>query len=498
MNIVRKSLCLLLFYIGVISAVQAQQPVNAIHIGTAKIYGKVTSLIVPVNQLKFVVSMQSLFKSMEEGRLVYSTPVKADGSFELNVPMETLQQIGGIALEDDSNYYAASTIGLSQQKPLQVSITLSKDHETVSVTGGMDFSKDDINNFGNILGNFLEGAPVDSADFSLPHDEYIHKIMTELLPQRIAHAMGNERISEANTPYLVQICNLMYLGAYALSYEEKARQRYKLNIQNPPLSFYPFMKKLDLQSSRLLAEGTVVYDFCKKCLEVPAFKIPSIKTMPTKNWIMSVSNNMAPATGFSTGTFYDLLAMTAYASQMNEKAESLSNLQKQFIQSYFTDDKKDIATTLLNLNTELEKNLSDNSHIETVPEGEKGQLLQNILAKYPGKAVVIDFWNTWCMPCMEAHKIMAKIKQKIRENNIAFIYLANESSPKALWENKIKLISGEHYYMSSKKYADLLKLYKADGIPFYLIFNKQHKLVHQSVSFPGIETIQKWLMEALH
>lgn len=497
MNNLQKVLLLLFLLIG-IGRANAQQPINEIRFGTAKIDGTVTSSTIPLKEITLRVAINDLLSSSMTPSIL-SAQVQPDGHFKFNIPLSTRMKIVTIVGFDQNGLIMnGHAIGLDQQNPLHVQITLEKDNSTLTANGGMNFTTEDMKNFPIVLSNFIEGEgnnSADSANYNMPLEQYIRKETQTLLPQRIKRAVSDLKLSDKAMPYLLQTCNLYYIKGRIFWYKENAAKRFHINVQEPPLSFYSFLKNYDLQSSNILAEP-YIYDFCKRCLEMPVFNIPSIATTPTDKWIASVGKNMATVTGFSTGTFYEVLAMVAYASQIKDNIEPLSTIQQQFIESYFTGTKKDIATALLKMNDKLVQELKAHSHIQILPTGEKEQLLKNILSKYPGKAVMIDFWNTWCAPCMMAHKEMRKVKPMFESSNIAFIYLADTSSPETEWHNNIKVISGEHYYLPHKKLSDLLGVYNATSIPFYLIFNKEHKLLHKSEGFPGTQTIQKWLMEA--
>ena len=56
-------------------------------------------------------------------------------------------------------------------------------------------------------------------------------------------------------------------------------------------------------------------------------------------------------------------------------------------------------------------------------------ILQTILDKYKGKAVLIDIWATWCGPCRAGHKAMAPMKEQMKGKNVQFVYITPPSSP---------------------------------------------------------------------
>ena len=65
------------------------------------------------------------------------------------------------------------------------------------------------------------------------------------------------------------------------------------------------------------------------------------------------------------------------------------------------------------------------------------------------------------------------------------MYLTNGSSPRKLWEEKIKGIGDEHYYLTASQWNYIMDHFEFEAIPSYLIFNKEGLLVNKFTAFPG-------------
>ena len=123
-------------------------------------------------------------------------------------------------------------------------------------------------------------------------------------------------------------------------------------------------------------------------------------------------------------------------------------------------------------------------------------ILQTILDKYKGKAVLIDIWATWCGPCRQGHEYMKPLKQELKGKNIQFVYITSPTSPLKIWQEMLKDIDGDHYYLTKEQYNYILDKYESDGIPTYAIYNTKGEQTFKNVGFPGNDTIRKELEAA--
>ena len=123
-------------------------------------------------------------------------------------------------------------------------------------------------------------------------------------------------------------------------------------------------------------------------------------------------------------------------------------------------------------------------------------ILQTILNKYKGKAVLIDMWETWCGPCRAGHKAMAPMKEQMKGQNVLFVYIASPSSPPTTWQKMIKDIDGDHYYLTEEQNHYILNHFESSGIPTYAIYDTKGHQTYKSIGFPGNDVIRKELETA--
>ncbi|MBP5375658.1 MAG: redoxin family protein, partial [Bacteroidaceae bacterium] len=124
-------------------------------------------------------------------------------------------------------------------------------------------------------------------------------------------------------------------------------------------------------------------------------------------------------------------------------------------------------------------------------------ILQTILDKYKGKAVVIDIWATWCGPCRAGHQAMKPMKEEMKGKNIQFVYITSPTSPLNTWQEMIKEIDGDHYYLTKEQYSYILNKYESEGIPTYAIYDKNGNQTNKTIGFPGLEPIKTEIEKAM-
>jgi thiol-disulfide isomerase/thioredoxin len=98
--------------------------------------------------------------------------------------------------------------------------------------------------------------------------------------------------------------------------------------------------------------------------------------------------------------------------------------------------------------------------------GEKGSL-----EKFKGKILVIDFWATWCGPCLRAMPELNKLAEEIRGEDIRFVTISKDDDVH-LWQKKLaeKKWGNLSHAWFDKTANDFMVV--TDGIPFCVIADK--------------------------
>ncbi|OJJ19327.1 hypothetical protein BKI52_21175 [marine bacterium AO1-C] len=112
------------------------------------------------------------------------------------------------------------------------------------------------------------------------------------------------------------------------------------------------------------------------------------------------------------------------------------------------------------------------------------------LSDLRGKVVVLDFWATWCRPCLQAMPHLQKLATKYQKQGLVVIGLTTQEKGKPLaMAKKLQVM-----YPIADGDA-VAKAYKVNGLPFALVIGKDGKVIDFFNGYLGSETDQ--MLEAI-
>ena len=89
------------------------------------------------------------------------------------------------------------------------------------------------------------------------------------------------------------------------------------------------------------------------------------------------------------------------------------------------------------------------------------------------------------------------MKEELKGKNIQFVYITSPTSPLATWQEMIKDIDGDHYYLTKEQYSYILKHYESEGIPTYAIYDTEGQQTFKNIGFPGLNPFKNAVEEVL-
>ena len=118
--------------------------------------------------------------------------------------------------------------------------------------------------------------------------------------------------------------------------------------------------------------------------------------------------------------------------------------------------------------------------------------LTDLLVKHKGKVVYVDFWASWCAPCLRAIPSSKKLHKEYKD--VVFVYVSKDED-KADWKEAVERfgVDGETYIVDNLRTSKVLEDLKVETIPRYLIYDKAGQLVHRNAPGPKSEEIKHLL-----
>ncbi len=98
------------------------------------------------------------------------------------------------------------------------------------------------------------------------------------------------------------------------------------------------------------------------------------------------------------------------------------------------------------------------------------------LSSYRGKPVLIDFWATWCGPCLLSMPALSRVYSETRDKGLQVIGFDQSTAA----DNAAVYLKHHHYgwtnYHDEEKVV--YKALKGDGIPLMVLIDSQGKIVY--------------------
>ena len=136
-----------------------------------------------------------------------------------------------------------------------------------------------------------------------------------------------------------------------------------------------------------------------------------------------------------------------------------------------------------------QKVLANDSYLNS--QSNKTSLLEEIIDKHKGKVILIDFWASWCQPCIAEFPNSNKLLQTFSNNEFSILYFSIDQEFDK-WQQaveKYKLNKNNSYLIGSDN--KLLKELKVKSIPRYVLMDTSGNIWHANAPRPGTEEIHK-------
>lgn len=185
--------------------------------------------------------------------------------------------------------------------------------------------------------------------------------------------------------------------------------------------------------------------------------------------------------------------------EANVKAgNQTSAMKEQLKRLYEAKGKNDFDTYFTALAAEARKKKMEEIRKSMIDEAAPTFALNDVSGKkvslneLKGKVVVVDFWATWCGPCIASFPAMNKAQNKYKDDpNVVFLFVNT-------WENNVEdKKKNVEDFMKGKPYAfntilmdnesTMVSDFKVNGIPTKFVLDKNGRIRFKAVGFNGKE-----------
>jgi thiol-disulfide isomerase/thioredoxin len=196
----------------------------------------------------------------------------------------------------------------------------------------------------------------------------------------------------------------------------------------------------------------------------------------------------------------------AVALECVEKGQSNDQLIEQYKKAYIKTKGSEAGfdellagvrdRVIADLREELKKKLVNKPAIDFSLKGLDGNVVK--LSELKGKVVVVDFWATWCGPCVASFPFLQKVYEKYKSNPDVVILALNtwENEEGAEREAKVRKFMEEKKFTFPVLFDDnFVYKYGVDGIPTKFVIDKKGMIQFMSVGFAGAKMLDEMAVQ---
>lgn len=114
----------------------------------------------------------------------------------------------------------------------------------------------------------------------------------------------------------------------------------------------------------------------------------------------------------------------------------------------------------------------------------------DVLTKYKGKVIYLDFWASWCSPCRREMPYSLELQKKYQGKDVVFLYMSTDKNEQAWNEMVTKLkLTGMNYRASDNVKQEIFNQFNLQYIPRYVLIDKNGKVVDANAKRPSDPSI---------
>jgi len=128
----------------------------------------------------------------------------------------------------------------------------------------------------------------------------------------------------------------------------------------------------------------------------------------------------------------------------------------------------------------LNPEIASNAILQKIDSSSSKQVFNSILEQNKGKIIYLDFWATWCGPCLGEMPESKKLMDELKDKNVSFIYLCIDSE-ESVWKATLSKfqLEGYQYYFNKEQSEEIRGMFEIHGIPFYVLIDDKGNIIEK-------------------
>jgi len=124
---------------------------------------------------------------------------------------------------------------------------------------------------------------------------------------------------------------------------------------------------------------------------------------------------------------------------------------------------------------------------------------QHVFSDYRGKVVVINFWATWCVPCVKEIPELSKISTEYSQRNVVFVGIGIDNAS-SIAEFQQKIPTSYPLLVAGATGSDLVREFgdTAGALPYTLILDDKGTVRATKLGPISEKELRAWLKPLVH